>query len=149
MTIFFYHENPPMGGGLSWKELLTHPRIGASWEGYAVEEVLSQLQPDQAYFWATHQGAELDLLLFKDGRRLGIEIKRADAPTITPSMRSALADLNLEQLVVLYPGSQTYELEPRVRVLPIDALAGATIDALFPKKRRTRARRGRVSDISV
>jgi predicted AAA+ superfamily ATPase len=124
------------------KELLTHPRMGASWEGYAVEQVLSQLQPDQAYFWATHQGAELDLLLFKDGRRLGIEIKRADAPTITPSMRSALADLSLEQLVVLYPGSRTYELEPRVRVLPIEALAGATIDALFPKKRRKRATTG-------
>jgi hypothetical protein len=103
-----------------------------------VEEVLSQLRPDQAYFWATHQAAELDLLLFKIGPRLGIEIKRADAPTITPSMRSALADLKLEQLVVLYPGSRTYELEPRVRVLPIDALAGATIDALFPKKQRAR-----------
>jgi hypothetical protein len=98
------------------KELFTHPRIGASWEGYAVEEVLSQLQPDQAYFWATHQGAELDLLLFKNGRRLGIEIKRADAPTLTPSTRSALADLKLEQLIVLYPGSQSYELGPRVRV---------------------------------
>ena len=121
------------------KELFTHPRIGASWEGYAVEEVLSQLQPDQAYFWATHQGAELDLLLFKNGRRLGIEIKRADAPTLTPSMRSALADLKLEQLVVLYPGSLAYELEPRVRVLPIGALAGATVEALFPKKHRTRA----------
>lgn len=121
------------------KELFTHPRIGASWEGYAVEEVLSQLEPDQAYFWATHQGAELDLLLFKNGRRLGIEIKRADAPTLTPSMRSALADLKLEQLIVLYPGSQAYELEARVRVLPIGALAGATVEALFPKKRRTRA----------
>jgi uncharacterized protein len=121
------------------KELFTHSRIGASWEGYAVEEVLSQLQPDQAYFWATHQGAELDLLLFKNGRRLGIEIKRADAPTLTPSIRSALADLKLEQLIVLYPGSQAYELEPRVRVLPIGALAGATVEALFPKKHRTRA----------
>ena len=120
------------------KELFTHPKIGASWEGYAVEEVLSQLHPDQTYFWATHQGAELDLLLFKNGRRLGIEIKRADAPTVTASMRSSLADLKLEQLVVLYPGSRTYELEPGVRVLPIDALAGAAIDTLFPKKQRAR-----------
>jgi predicted AAA+ superfamily ATPase len=121
------------------KELFTHPRIGASWEGYVVEEVLAQLQPDQAYFWATHQGAELDLLLFKNGRRLGIEIKRADAPTLTPSMRSALADLKLEQLVVLYPGSLAYELEPRVRVLPIRVLASASVDALFPRKHRKRA----------
>ncbi|MFL6601797.1 MAG: ATP-binding protein [Steroidobacteraceae bacterium] len=122
------------------KELFTHPKIGASWEGYAVEEALSQLEPDQAYFWATHQGAELDLLLFKNGRRLGVEVKRADAPTLTPSMRSALADLKLEQLIVLYPGSQVYELEPRVRVLPITALDGATVEKLFPKKRRIRAR---------
>jgi len=122
------------------KELFTHPKIGASWEGYAVEEALSQLEPDQAYFWATHQGAELDLLLFKNGRRLGVEVKRADAPTLTPSMRSALADLKLEQLIVLYPGSQVYELEPRVRVLPITALDGATVERLFPKKRRIRAR---------
>ena len=122
------------------KELFTHPKIGASWEGYAVEEALSQLEPDQAYFWATHQGAELDLLLFKNGRRLGVEIKRADAPTLTPSMRSALADLKLEQLIVLYPGSQAYELEPRVRVLPITALDGATVESLFPKKRRIRVR---------
>jgi predicted AAA+ superfamily ATPase len=122
------------------KELFTHPKIGASWEGYAVEEALSQLEPDQAYFWATHQGAELDLLLFKNGRRLGVEVKRADAPTLTPSMRSALADLKLEQLIVLYPGSQVYELEARVRVLPITALDGATVEKLFPKKRRIRAR---------
>ena len=94
------------------KELFTHPKIGASWEGYAVEEALSQLEPDQAYFWATYQGAELDLLLFKNGRRLGVEIKRADAPALTPSIRSALADLKLDQLIVLYPGSQAYDLEP-------------------------------------
>lgn len=121
------------------KELFTHPKVGASWEGYAVEEALTQLEPDQAYFWATHQGAELDLLLFKNGRRLGLEIKRADAPALTPSMRSALADLKLEQLVILYPGSQAYQLESRVRVLPIGALSGATVETLFPKKRRTRA----------
>jgi uncharacterized protein len=118
------------------KELFTHPKIGASWEGYAVEQALGQLEPDQAYFWATHQGAELDLLLFKNGRRLGIEIKRADAPTLTPSIRSALVDLKLEQLIVLYPGSQAYDLEPRVRVLPIGALAGSTVETLFPKRKR-------------
>jgi hypothetical protein len=65
--------------------------------------------------------------------------QKAQPATLTPSMRSALADLKLEQLIVLYPGSQAYELEPRVRVLPISALAGATVEALFPKKRRTRA----------
>lgn len=121
------------------KELLTHPRMGASWEGYAVEAVLNQLEPDQAYFWATHQGAELDLLLFVNGRRLGVEIKRMDAPALTPSMRSALADLQLEQLIVLYPGSQAYDLGPQVRVLPIDVLANASLRTLFGRRRTTGA----------
>ncbi|MGH8623378.1 MAG: ATP-binding protein, partial [Burkholderiales bacterium] len=85
-------------------ELLGHPKCGASWEGYAIEEVINAVQPDETYFWATHQGAELDLLLFKNGRRLGVEMKRMDAPRLTPSIRIAVQDLRLEQLVVLYPG---------------------------------------------
>ena len=71
--------------------------MGASWEGYAVEEVLKALRPDEAYYWATHQGAEIDLLLFKQGRRVGVECKRSDAPRLTPSMRIALADLKLDR----------------------------------------------------
>jgi hypothetical protein len=82
-------------------ELLAHPKCGASWEGYAIEEVIHAVRPDDTYFWATHQGAELDLLLFRNGRRLGVEVKRTDAPRLTPSMRIALEDLKLEQLVVL------------------------------------------------
>jgi len=105
------------------KELLSHPKCGASWEGYAVEEALKHFQPDEAYFWATHQGAELDLLLFKDGRRLGVEIKRMDAPTLTPSMRIALENLRLDRLVILYPGSTRYALAKRVEVLPLATLA--------------------------
>jgi len=104
------------------KELLSHPKCGASWEGYAVEEALKHFQPDEAYFWATHQGAELDLLLFKDGRRLGVEIKRMDAPTLTPSMRIALENLRLDRLVILYPGSTRYVLAKRVEVLPLATL---------------------------
>ena len=72
------------------RDLELHPKVGASWEGYAVEEVLKALRPDEAYYWATHQGAEIDLLLFKQGRRIGVECKRSDAPTLTPSMRIAL-----------------------------------------------------------
>ncbi len=104
------------------KELLSHPKCGASWEGYAVEEALKHFQPDEAYFWATHQGAELDLLLFKDGRRLGVEIKRMDAPTLTPSMRIALENLRLDRLVILYPGNTRYALAKRVEVLPLATL---------------------------
>ena len=100
-------------------ELLRHPKCGASWEGYAVEQTLNHVQPDDAYFWATHQGAELDLLLFKNSRRVGVEIKRTDAPALTPSMRIALDDLRLEHLIVLYPGERRYSLSSRVTVVPL------------------------------
>ena len=85
------------------RDLELHPKVGASWEGYAVEEILKALKPDDAYYWATHQGAELDLLMFKRGRRIGVECKRMDAPVLTPSMRIALADLKLDQLIVVCP----------------------------------------------
>ncbi len=128
-------------GVRSESELLAHPKSGASWEGYVVEEVLNAIQPDQAYFWATHQGAELDLLLLKDSRRLGIEIKRMDAPVMTPSMHIALNDLRLEQLIVLYPGTLEYELGPQVRVVPMGSVASGTVQTLFPKRSPSRARR--------
>ena len=85
-------------GIASQRDLGHHPKAGASWEGCAVGEVLKALRPDDAYFLATHQGAELDLLLFKRGGRIGIECKRADAPVLTPSMRIALADLKFDEL---------------------------------------------------
>jgi len=120
------------------RELLAHPKAGASWEGYAVEETLGVMQPDGAYFWATHQGAELDLLLLKNGRRYGVEIKRMDAPALTPSMRIALEDLKLDQLVVLYPGKVSYALAERVRVLPLSVLGENDPEALFPRSGRAR-----------
>ena len=101
------------------RDLEQHPKVGASWEGYAVEEVLKSFRPDEAYYWATHNGAELDLLLFKNGRRIGIECKRADAPQLTPSMRTALADLKLDHLYVLYPGTRAYTLGRNVDVMPL------------------------------
>jgi uncharacterized protein len=102
--------------------LLAHPRSGASWEGFAVEQVLRVAQPDEAHFWATHNGAELDLLLFKDGRRIGVEVKRMDAPKVTPSMQIALRDLHLEALYVVYPGERRYRLADRVEAVPLAAL---------------------------
>jgi len=107
------------------RDLENHPKVGASWEGYAVEEVLKALCPDDAYYWATHQGAEIDLVLFKNGRRIGIECKRADAPTLTPSMRIALSDLKLDELRVVYPGTQRYSLAKKVEVVPLAELAKA------------------------
>jgi hypothetical protein len=108
----------------SEKELLGHPKCGASWEGYAIEEVLAAVQPEEAYFWATHQGAELDLLLLKNGKRLGIEIKRTDAPSITPSMRIAIKDLRLDRVVILYPGTIRFPLSETVAVVPLRGWRG-------------------------
>ncbi|MEO8627770.1 MAG: ATP-binding protein [Betaproteobacteria bacterium] len=102
--------------------LLAHPKAGASWEGFLLEEVLKAARPDQAYFWATHQGAELDLLMLKGTRRIGVEFKRADAPALTPSMRIAMADLRLDALYVLYPGTKRYSLADRVEVLPATSI---------------------------
>ena len=120
------------------RDLLIHPKVGASWEGYAVEEILKTVQPDEVYYWRTQQGAELDLLLFRRGRRFGIEIKRADAPTITPSMRIALADLRLDHLTVIYPGPDAFELTERISVVPLAALAVRNVDLLLPRRARRR-----------
>jgi predicted AAA+ superfamily ATPase len=120
-------------------ELLAHPKSGASFEGYAIEQALHVFRPDEAYFWATHQGAELDLLMFKDGRRIGLEVKRQDAPSMTASMRVALDDLRLDRLFVLYPGDQPYELAERVEVMPLAALATADSRSIMRRKRRSTA----------
>ena len=102
--------------------LARHPKCGASWEGFALDQVLRIARPDQAYFWATHAGAELDLLMFKDGLRVGVEFKRADAPHLTPSMRIAMQDLALDALYVVYPGDRRYALAERVQAVPLSAL---------------------------
>lgn len=102
--------------------LLEHPKLGASWEGYAMEEILKAQQPDEAYFWATHSGAELDLLMFRDGKRYGVEFERRDAPRLTPSMKIALEDLSLERLTVVYPGDKSYALAESIHVEPLEAL---------------------------
>jgi predicted AAA+ superfamily ATPase len=119
-------------------DLLAHPKCGASWEGYVIEETLKLVQPEGAYFWRTHTGAELDLLLLKDGRRLGVEVKRADAPTLAPSMRIALTDLKLDHLTVLYPGERSYPLAERVTVMPLTVVAEGNPRALFPVSRKQR-----------
>ena len=105
------------------KELLTHPRVGASWEGFVLEQVLTMESHDEAFFWATHQGAEIDLILRRGGRLYGVECKRADAPRVTPSMRNAFADLGLTRIAIVYPGSARFPLEDRVEVVPLSALA--------------------------
>jgi hypothetical protein len=106
-------------------ELLTHPKLGASWEGLVIEQVLHRFEADEAYFWATHSGAELDLLLRKNGRMYGVECKRTDAPRITPSMRTAVGELDLEYLWVMYPGERAYKLADRIEAVPFAGLSAA------------------------
>jgi hypothetical protein len=114
-------------------ELLGHPKCGASWEGFVLEQVLRCVRPDAEYFWATHAGAELDLLMLLDGKRLGVEIKRADAPAVTRSMQVALQDLRLDGLAVVYPGAQRFKLMDRVEAVPLTVLASDGPHVLFPK----------------
>ena len=109
-------------------DLYTHPKIGASWEGYTIEETIKAMQPDETYFWGTNNGAELDLLLLKDGKRIGVECKRKDAPHLTPSMKIAVEDLQLDKLMVFYPGEKTYPLAERIDVIPLIRLADTEIN---------------------
>jgi len=99
--------------------LLQHPRLGASWEGFVIEQLLASWRPEGAWFWATHGGAELDLLVNHGGRRLGVEIKRADAPRLSASMRQALVDLELDELLVITPGERCYRFHERARVVTL------------------------------
>jgi predicted AAA+ superfamily ATPase len=105
------------------RDLEGHPKVGASWEGYGVEEFLKALKPDEAYYWATHNGAELDLLLFCSGRRIGVEFKRSSAPALTPSMRIALDDLKLDRLMVVYPGERRFPLAEKIEAVPLAEIA--------------------------
>jgi predicted AAA+ superfamily ATPase len=101
----------------SEQALIAHPKLGASWEGFALEQILAKLRGEEAYFYAIHGGSDLDLYL--PNRRLGMEVKRRDAPRKTRSMEIAIQDLGLEELIVVYPGSRSYELAPRIRVMPL------------------------------
>ncbi len=106
-------------------DLLSHPRLGASWEGFALHETMAAVsaRPEECYFWATHGGAELDLLVVRGRRRVGFEFKRTDAPRVTPSMRSALADLRLDLLCVVHAGDQAFPMGERIRAVPIGRLS--------------------------
>ncbi len=112
--------------GTSQEALLGHPRVGASWEGFVLQQIVRALQVDwsNCYHWRLHTGAELDVLVSLGERRLGFEIKRTDAPRLTPSMRSALAALRLERLYVVHAGRQAWSLAERVEAIPLHDLFG-------------------------
>ncbi|MFO1458315.1 MAG: ATP-binding protein [Verrucomicrobiota bacterium] len=102
-------------------ELQAHPKLGASWEGMALEQVLRVLPVagDEAFSWSTHAGAELDLLVLLGGKRFGFEFKFGDAPRTTRSMRAALEDLKLERLYVVYPGDKSFHLDDTIEAIPL------------------------------
>lgn len=106
------------------EDLERHPKVGASWEGFALREVIERLgaRPEEVFFWATHAGAELDLLVIRGQRRIGFELKRTASPRMTASIRTAIEDLNLERVDVVYPGQQTFPMGERVRALALSRL---------------------------
>ncbi len=106
-------------------ELQGHPKVGASFEGFVIEQLLGMIgrHSTNAYYWATHAGAELDLMLIAGGKRYGVEVKLSDAPAATRSMRTAFADLALEHLWVIFPGSERYGIDDEITALPVTELA--------------------------
>ena len=106
-------------GTESESTLLSHPRVGASWQGFAVEQVLGVLHPANAWFWAAHGGGEVDLLILEHGRRLGFEMKFSEAPEATKSMRNIVDTLGLDHLFVVCPSRDSYPVHPRISVLSV------------------------------
>jgi predicted AAA+ superfamily ATPase len=108
-------------------QLEAHPKSGASWEGFVVEEAIEAVraQSNECYFWRTHTGAELDPLIIRGWRRIGIEVKRTTAPTVTPSMRNALEDLKLSEFHVIHAGSATFPLSDEVQAVSVNDLLTA------------------------
>ena len=111
-------------------DLLGHPKSGASWEGFAMHEMVRILSVDweDCYYWATHRGAEIDLLVFDEGRRIGVEFKRTSAPGMTRSMHSALTDLKLDRIFVVHPGRDRFRLHDRVEAVGLRRACAQGLD---------------------
>lgn len=105
-----------------YRDLLAHPKLGFSWESFAMEQIFCLLGERDSYFWATHNGAELDLLLIRKGKHLGFEFKFTEAPEITKSMRVAIEDLKLQKLWIVYPGNKNISLEKKIDLIGINLL---------------------------
>jgi predicted AAA+ superfamily ATPase len=106
--------------------LLGHPKLGASWEGFAMEQAIQILNPGEVYYWATYTGAELDLMFLKKGKKYGIEFKFNEAPKLTKSMCVACEDLKLAHLWIVYPGEHSYPVEENISVLPLKYITDVT-----------------------
>ena len=106
-----------------WQTLLGHPKVGASWEGFVIEQAIQLLALPEAYFWATHNGAEVDLVFFHRGKSDGIEVKFSETPTVTRSMRGAVDELELTHLWVIHPGQHSYPLDEKITAWPAQQIA--------------------------
>lgn len=108
----------------SAREIDTHPKVGASWEGFALDAVVTHLraEPEECFFWATHSGPELELLVVRGGNRLGFEFKRSTTAAATRSMHVAMGDLRLRELWVVHAGERAFDLGPHVRATPLSHL---------------------------
>jgi uncharacterized protein len=111
---------------LKGNQILSHPKLGASWEGFIIEQILDLTKTRGGYFWATHSGAELDLFIIKSGKRIGFEIKYTDAPSRTRSMTIAQNDLKLDRLYVIYPGTQSFQIDKKIQAVGIGDLLSIT-----------------------
>ena len=109
-------------------QVVNHVKAGASWEGFIIEQILQKMDTRDYYYWRTHTGVELDLLVFKNGKRFGFEIKYSDKPGISRSMRQAIEDLKLDVLFLVYQGKHPLELEEKIRLLPVDQFVETSID---------------------
>ena len=118
--------------------LLSHPRVGASFEGYAIEQVLSAVKPAQAFFWGSYAGPELDLFFFHAGRRHGVEVKFSEAPSPTRSMHAAIEDLALDHLWLVYPGAHRYPADEKITAWPLQDVP--SLPAALSQSRRARRR---------
>ena len=107
---------------LNGDAVLTHPMLGASWEGFIIEQILTTLQTHDCYYWGTHAGAELDLLIFSKGKKYGFEIKYTDAPQITKSMSISINDLGLERIFIVFPGTKSFFLGDNIYALCLQDL---------------------------
>lgn len=101
-----------------------HPRVGASWEGFALSQFMQIVSPTQVFFWSTYSGAEIDLMFLHKGQRYGLEFKFSEAPKVTKSMRIGLRDLGLRHLSIIYPGEHSYPVDEGISVLPVAQLPG-------------------------
>ena len=103
-------------------EIQTSPKLGASWEGFVIEQIINQLKTRDYYYWRTHAGLELDLLVMKNGKRLGFEIKYSETPKVTRSMRQIIEDLKLDQFFIVYQGKHRLLMEDKIQLLPVNDL---------------------------